>query len=263
MKNLQEKKPSNVIKQGSIVKLGNHYLACGDSQNPEILKKLIDVSGYNKINLVLIDPPYGVGYVESKHTLEGTNPKVNKLIQNDQLQTDEQYTVFTQNWMQPIIPYLADKNSFYIFNSDKMLFALKAGMDASKVRFTQLLIWIKNNAVMGRLHYLPQHELIVFGWHGTHQFYKSQDKSVLYYPKPEKSSLHPTMKPIGLLRRLILNSSLINSVVYDGFGGSGSTLLACEQTQRKCLMVELDPDYCQTIIKRFEDVTHLSVQHIS
>jgi DNA modification methylase len=99
------------------------------------------------------------------------------------------------------------------------------------------------------------HELIAYGWHGTHQFHKSKDKSVLFYPKPNKSSLHPTTKPVPLLRHLILNSSKIGDTVYDCFGGSGSTLIAAEQTRRRCLMIELDPDYCQTIITRFEKLT--------
>jgi DNA modification methylase len=128
-------------------------------------------------------------------------------------------------------------------------------LKATGGKFAQLLIWAKTQAVLGRLDYLPQHELIIYGWFGTHKFHKSKDKSILIYPKPNKSKLHPTMKPVGLLRRLILNSSKVGEIVFDGFLGSGSTLLACEQTKRRCLAVELDYDYCKTTIFRWERLT--------
>jgi DNA modification methylase len=96
-----------------------------------------------------------------------------------------------------------------------------------------------------------QHELIATGWYGSHKFYKSKDKSVLFAPKPKKSSLHPTTKPVSLLRKVILNSTQINDIIYDPFAGSGSLLIACEQTKRKCLLVEIDLEYCQTIINTY------------
>jgi site-specific DNA-methyltransferase (adenine-specific) len=136
-----------------------------------------------------------------------------------------------------------------------MIFALKNSLDELNIKLAQLLIWVKNHAVVGRLDYLPQHELIAYGWYGRHSFAHSKDKSVLFYPKPSKSKLHPTMKPIGLLRKLVLNSSKINDLVYDPFLGSGSTLIACEQAKRRCYGIELSPDYCQVIIDRFEKLT--------
>ena len=143
-----------------------------------------------------------------------------------------------------------------------MVFSLRDGIVDADFRLTQLLIWIKNNVVVGRLHYLPQHELIAYGWFGSHEFYKAKDKSILVYPKPNKSPLHPTMKPVGLLRNLILNSSKIDDYVYDPFGESGSTLIACEQIKRRCLMVEIDPEYCQVIIDRFQKVTGQKAERI-
>ena len=116
---------------------------------------------------------------------------------------------------------------------------------------------------MGRLDYLPQHELIAYGWAGTHEFRKAKDRSVLFHPKPTRSPLHPTMKPVGLLRRLVLNSSDVGGVVYDPFGGSGSVLIACEQTKRRCLTVELDPEYCRTIIARWERLTGGKAERIT
>jgi len=240
------------IQYGDIFQLGNHKLAYGDASDRELIKKIVN---RDRIKLLLLDPPYGVSAVENKQGF--VQFKKNKVIINDHNQSEEEYKVFTKNYLDVTIPYLEVKNSAYIFNSDKMLFALRKGMVEAGFKFSQLLIWIKNHAVMGRMNYLIQHELVVYGWYGTHDFYKSQDKSVIYYPKPNINLLHPTMKPVGLLRRLILNSTKIRDTVYDCFGGSGSTLIACEQTKRKCLMVEIDPEYCQTIINRFEKFSGL------
>lgn len=231
--------------------LGNHKLACGDATNPELLSRLL---GKEKVGLILTDPPYGVAYVESKLGFTGKLAK-DKVITNDHLQSEAEYYSFTKQWLEVIAPYLATKNSMYIFNSDKMLFALRNAMRDTQVYFAQLLIWIKSQAVVGRMDYLPQHELIAYGWIGSHTFEKSKDKSVLFYPKPARSVLHPTTKPVPLLRHLILNSTKVGIAIYDCFGGSGSTLIAAEQTKRKCFMVEIDPDYCQTIINRYEKLT--------
>jgi DNA modification methylase len=238
----------NNIKYGDIFQIGEHRLACGRAEDPEILGKLI-VS--DKVKVVCCDVPYGIAVTESKQGFTGTKHKV---IANDQIQSDESYTAFTKEWLEAIKPYLATKNSCYIFNSDKMVFALREGMLRVGFKFSQLIIWVKSHAVVGRLNYLPQHELIAFGWFGTHEFRKSQDKSVLFYPRPSKSKLHPTMKPIPLLRNLILNSSRVGDIIYDGFLGSGSCIIAAESVKRKCYGVELDPEYCQVIIARFEKV---------
>ncbi len=239
-----------LVNNGDLFQLGDHFLLCGDALEAALVKKLL---GERRISLILSDPPYGVGYVENKPAYN--KPKKNKVIVNDQMQTDTQYRDFTKHWLEAVKPYLTEKNSYYIFNSDKMLFTLREGLVTSGFKFSQLLIWVKNHPVLGRLNYLPQHELIAYGWFGKHAFQKSQDKSVLFYPKPHKSPLHPTMKPVALLRNLILNSSRLGDYVYDPFLGSGSTLIACEQTKRKCLGIELDLKYCQTVITRYQKVT--------
>ncbi len=240
----------NTIETNAIFSLGANRLACGDACDTQLVQKLI---GDKKVSLILTDPPYGVNYVASKQEL--TKLRKQKDIYNDGLQSDQVYQNFTKKWLAGITPYLNQKNSVYIFNSDKMLFALRDGMHDVGIKFSQLLIWIKNNSVMGRLNYLSQHELIAYGWYGSHQFMKSQDKSVIFCPKPTKSALHPTMKPVALLRRLLLNSSKVGDYIFDPFGGSGSTLIACEQTKRNCFMIELDPEYCQTIMTRWEKLT--------
>ncbi len=256
MKNLLDKKQRN-LNRPKFWKLGDHYLACGDARNEQVVKTLI---GSMKINAIITDPPYGVSVVESK---EGISPlKSHKVIANDNITSELEYTNFTKDWLAPIIPHLSKKNSVYIFNADKMLFALKNGMDEMQIHFSQLVIWMKNHAIVGRKDYLPQHELIVFGWHGTHKFRRSKDKSVLFYPKPNKSPYHPTTKPIGLIRHLILNSTDISDAVYDCFGGSGTTLLACEQLKRRCYMIEQDEEYCRTIIRRWERITKLKAKQV-
>ena len=251
------KKSLNSIKHGDIFLLGQHLLSAGDCTNKEQISK---VMGNKKIKAVISDPPYGVAVTESKRDFNALSK--DKVILNDHLQSDSEYVEFNKKWIDAITPHMHKKNSFYIFNSDKMIFALREAMIESGLKFAQLLIWVKTHAIIGRMDYAPQHELIAYGWFGTHEFLKGKDKSVLICPKPNKSPLHPTTKPIDLIRRLVLNSTRIGDVVYDGFLGSGTTLLACEQTKRVCIGVELDPEYCQTIIDRFQKLTGLKAEKI-
>ena len=257
MKALPKTKLEKSIKPGTIWQLGNHRLVYGNCQDEGLIKKLISK---DKINLILSDIPYGVAAVESKQNFKPL--KKDKVILNDHIQSEAEYEDFNCKWLDKIIPFLADYNSFYIFNADKMVWSLKDALVKLKFKVAQLLIWVKSQAVVGRLDYAPQHELIIYGWYGKHRFRRFKDRSVLFYQKPQKNKLHPTTKPIGLIRRLILNSSNINEVVYDGFLGSGTTLLACEQTRRKCLAVEIDLEYCLTTIKRFERLTNIKAKII-
>jgi DNA modification methylase len=246
------------MKTGDIYQLGKHRLACGSSCDSELVKRLV---GEDKIGMILCDPPYGVSYVESKRGI--AKLASTKVIANDNIEDETDYEAFTNTWLIAIKPYMARKNSLYIFNSDKMLLPTIQALKASGGKFAQLLIWAKTQAVIGRLDYLPQHELIIYGWYGTHTFNKSKDKSILVYPKPSISKLHPTMKPVGLLRRLVLNSSKVGDTVFDGFVGSGSTLIACDQVKRHCLAVELDPEYCQVVINRWEKLTGQKAEQLS
>jgi DNA modification methylase len=250
MKKSPDKKPVSSIKLGTIWQLGAHRLAYGDCRDKELVRKLV---GKTKINLICCDVPYGVAAVESKRGFR-TLLK-DKEIANDHAQSEEEYREFNKEWLEAVTPYLAQKNAAYVFNADKMIWSLREGMVDAGFKTAQLLVWVKSHAVIGRLDYAPQHELILYGWHGTHRFRRSKDKSVLFYPRPNKSKLHPTTKPLGLIRRLILNSSEIDDVVYDGFLGSGTALLACQQTGRRCLAVELDLEYCLTTIRQWETLT--------
>lgn len=244
-------KSKNSVKPGIIWKLGDHLLACGDCRDTELIARLV---GTRKINAVIVDPPYAINLAAAKRDFQPLAK--DKDIANDHLQSDDEYRAFTRAWIEVIIPYLVRKNSFYIFNADKMIFALRAGMLDVGLKFCQLLIWVKTHAVIGRLDYAPQHELIAYGWFGTHEFLKAKDKSVLVFPKPNRSPYHPSTKPLALIRRLVLNSTRIGNVVYDGFLGSGTTLLVCEQTKRVCIGIELDEEYCLTIIRRWEKLTN-------
>lgn len=245
-------------KSGDIFKLGDHLLVCGDCTDASLVNGVI---GKKKISLILTDPPYGIAYVEGKEGFRKAKT-AHAVIKNDHLQSDGEYHVFTRRWIEAIKPFLQRKNALYIFNSDRMVFPLRDGMQNAGCHLAQLLVWVKTQAIVGRLDYLPQHELIAYGWFGVHEFRRSKDKSVIVYPKPSRSTLHPTMKPVGLLRQLILNSSRIGDTVYEPFAGSGSTLIACEQTKRKCIAIELDPHYCEVIIRRFEKLTGIKAQKI-
>ncbi len=256
MKNSQEILQENSIKEISIAigdtfLLGEHTLLCSDSRDTKNISELLKGKW---VQLLLTDPPYGVDYVASKVGFSEST-KVHEDIANDGFQTDEEYARFTEAWMRPIIPFLKEKNASYIFNADKMIFALREGMLRAGWKFSQLIIWVKDSAIIWRLDYLPQHELIAYGWYGKHAFYWGKSKSVLAFAKVRKNTIHPTMKPIPLLRELILNSTRRWDVIYDPFGGSWSTLIASEQTWRVCVMVEQSPVYVERIIKRWEKLT--------
>lgn len=238
------------IKLWDIFQIWEHYLIYWDSTKKEHLEKVL----INKrIKSIITDVPYGIDYVKSKKWFY-KNPTEHKSIENDEIQTDEKYRDFMCDWIEVIKNYLEDKNTYYIFNSDKMIFTLKEALEKQKFKLSQLLIWVKNWWVIWRLNYLPQHELIAYGWYKKHEFLRSKWKTILSYPKPGKNTIHPTMKPISLLRELILNSTYIWEYIYDPFLGSGSTMVACEQTKRKCVWVEFEKEYIIKIIERMEKV---------
>ncbi len=237
------------IQQGDIYRLGEHVIACGDSLNQEFVSKVI---GDKRIRAIISDPPYGVAYVEGKRNFNKLGIDTDKVIIGDQLQSDNEYSLFTKTWLEVAIPHLESYNACYIFNGDMMYPALRVGMKDAGYYYSQMIIWLKNHVVLGRKDYLPMFELIAYGWYGRHKMERSKAKSVIFHPKPVKSKLHPTQKPIGLLRKLIPNSTKIGEYIYDPFIGSGSTCIASEHLGRRCIGIDLEPSYISTSIIRLE-----------
>jgi site-specific DNA-methyltransferase (adenine-specific) len=244
-------------------KLGNHRLLQGDATKKEDIDRLV---GGDKITLLLSDPPYGVGYVEGKQEFLQTIERESKTrefaaIKGDAVEAD--YYDFSKRWLEAVRPHLKEKNAFYIFNGDSKLRELMNAFHDTGYTKSALLIWVKNHLVVGRKDYHPQHELIAYGWYGTHVYFGNKDKTTLFYPKPSKSKLHPTMKPPALLRRLIYHSTKPGDIVLDPFGGSGSTLIACDQLGRRCFMMECEETYCATIVERWEKLAGKKAEMIT
>ena len=228
-------------KQGDVWLLGRHRLVCGDSTKPEIFDTLLEGK---KVNLVVTDPPYNCAYESAAGT-----------IQNDNMADADFYNFLLASYKN-MVNAMADDASIYVFHSDtEGLNFRKAFVDAG-LYLSGVCIWAKQSLVLGRSPYQWKHEPILFGWkkNGKHKWFADRKQSTIWnFDRPKKSELHPTMKPIALVAYPIINSSMTNGLVLDPFGGSGSTLIACEQTNRTCFMVELDEKYTDVIIKRYID----------
>lgn len=237
----EELKTPAISKQGDVWLLGRHRLVCGDSTQPDVFNVLLEGK---KVNLVVTDPPYNVAY-------EGTAGT----IQNDNM-ADKDFYSFLLSAYKNMVNAMADDASIYVFHSDtEGLNFRKAFVDAG-LYLSGVCIWAKQSLVLGRSPYQWKHEPILFGWkkNGKHKWFADRKQSTIWnFDRPKKSELHPTMKPIALVAYPILNSSMTNGLVLDPFGGSGSTLIACEQTNRTCYMIELDEKYTDVIVKRYID----------
>ena len=245
------------VKLGEVWQLGKHRLMCGDSTKIEDVEKLMDGQ---KADMVFTDPPYGVNYASKKEFLnnqdEGNRIQVD--IENDTMTLDET-SDFIYKCFVNLRLSLAEKSSYYITapQGGDLLMMMMMMMQKADIPLRHMLIWVKNNHVLGRTDYNYKHEPILFGWINTHNFYGKGDWqfSTWEIDKPLKNDLHPTMKPIALMVNAILNSTLKENIVLDLFGGSGSTLIACEQTNRVCYMMELDEHYATVILDRWEKLT--------
>lgn len=250
------KKPKSRI--GDLYQLGDHRLLCGDSTDIKQVERLM---GGEKADLWLTDPPYGVSYKSNG------NEDKHREIENDNLPMDEM-KVFWTNVAGNALLNCSDQAAYYWFacqGGDQMMMMMMALGDASwKVRHE--LIWVKDSMVMGRCDYHYKHEPILYGWKikGKHNWNSDRKQvSVLEFPRPKKSDSHPTMKPVELIQYLMCNNTTSGQKVLDTFGGSGTTLIACEKTNRKCFMMELDPHYCDVIVERWEKFTGLKAEKIS
>lgn len=228
-----------VTRAGDVWLLGVHKLICGDSTKEETYKVLM---GEQKANLVVTDPPYNVNY-------QGSAGK----IKNDNLK-NEQFYHFLLDSFTCIEKSMADDASIYVFHADTEGLNFRKAFADAGFYLSGTCIWKKQSLVLGRSPYQWQHEPCLFGWkkNGRHQWYSDRKQTTIWeFDKPKKNGDHPTMKPIPLIAYPIRNSSMTNCIVLDPFGGSGSTLIACEQTGRICRTIELDEKYCDVIVKRY------------
>jgi len=235
-----------ITKPGDLWLLGRHRLVCGDSTKAETYELLMD----GKLaNLTVTDPPYNVNY-------EGAAGK----IKNDNM-SGEQFYKFLLDAFTLIEKSMANDASIYVFHADTEGLNFRRAFDDAGFYLSGTCIWKKQSLVLGRSPYQWQHEPILFGWKksGKHMWFSDRKQSTVWeFDKPKKNADHPTMKPIPLVAYPILNSSMTGCIVLDPFGGSGSTLIACEQTGRICCTAELDEKFCDVIVKRYIEQTHNS-----
>ena len=235
----EELKKPTFSKAGDVWTLGRHRLVCGDSTKPETYEVLMEG---RKANLVLTDPPYNVNY-------EGTAGK----IKNDNM-ASEKFFDFLFDAFSCMEKVMADDASIYVFHADTEGLNFRKAFDAAGFYLSGCCIWKKPSLVLGRSPYQWQHEPCLFGWkkNGKHQWYSDRKQTTIWeFEKSKKNGEHPTMKPIPLLCYPITNSTMSNTLVLDPFGGSGSTLIACEQTDRSCSTIELDEKFCDVIVNRY------------
>ena len=228
------------VKKGDIWTVGRHRLMCGDATSAEDVTKLMDGK---KANIIVTDPPYGVSFKSS----DGLS------IQNDSLKGDEFYQFLLQAFKN-MADNLTKGGAAYVFHADtEGLNFRKAFIDAG-FHLAGCCIWVKNSLVLGRSDYQWQHEPVLYGFlqNGNHPWYSDRKQTTIWnFDKPKRNKNHPTSKPLDLLGYPIQNSSQANGIVIDTFGGSGSTMMACEQTNRICCMMELDEKYASVILRRY------------
>ena len=228
--------------RGEVYQLGEHRLMCGDSTDAADTAKLM---GEDKAILYLVDPPYNVA-------LQGSNGLT---IQNDDM-SDADFRKFLNGAFKCASGVLEPGAVFYIFHSDSESANFRLAAKENDLEVHETLYWIKNSFVLGRFDYHYQSESALYGWKpgAAHQWYSDRcQANLLHYDKPKCNDAHPSMKPVEMLVYLIQNSSRHGEIVLDNFGGSGSTLIACEQTGRVCRMMELDEHYCDVIRRRWAE----------
>lgn len=234
-------------KLGDIYQLGRHKLMCGDSTDINAVEKLLN--GVT-VDLFLTDPPYNVDY-------EGDTAEHLK-IQNDSM-SDENFLIFLTNAFNCVAKFMKDGACFYIWYSSSQTLNFWQACANAKLDIKQNLIWAKKHFVLGRQDYQWKHEPCLYGWKGgaKHNWYNDRKQTtILEFDKPLRNAEHPTMKPVELFNYQICNNTTKDDVVLDLFGGSGTTLIACEQNGRSSYLMELDPKYCDVIVERWEKLTN-------
>lgn len=236
-----------ITKPGDIWILGNHRLMCGDSTHKDDIMRLMN---NQDADMLLTDPPYNVDYV-------GKTAEALK-IKNDNMD-DNQFYEFLRKVFENMYIVTKEGASIYVFHADTEGINFRKAFKDAGFKLAECLIWKKDCFVMGRQDYQWQHEPVLYGWKEgkAHYFINDRTQStILEFDRPKQSTLHPTMKPIDLIAKLIKNSSKENDIILDLFGGSGSTIIAAEQLNRCCYTMELDPKYCDVIVKRWETLTN-------
>ena len=251
-----------ITKEGDLWLLGDHRLLCGDSTSVDDVDKLMNGE---KADILITDPPYNVALgVESKEDAIARNRRTDGLIiQNDKM-SDKDFLQFLNSFFDCALLEMKDGSPIYVFCPLEDGSFLNSFLN-SGIKLQSILIWLKNSIVMGRKDYHYKHEPILYGWKkgATHKWYGEHNKStIIECNKPPRNSEHPTMKPLELLETLLLNSSKREDLVLDVFLGSGTTLIASEKLNRKCYGMELDPHYCDVIVKRWEEYTGKKAERI-
>lgn len=232
-----------VTKEGDLWTIGRHRLLCGDSTLKGNLERLMQGA---KANLTVTDPPYNVNY-------EGNAGK----IRNDNMGNEDFHT-FLLAAFNRMHENMASDASIYVFHADTEGLNFRKAFDEAGFYLSGCCIWKKPSLVLGRSPYQWQHEPCLFGWlkDGKHKWYADRKQTTIWeFDKPKKNDVHPTMKPVALIAYCIMNSSMTNTLVLDPFLGSGTTMIACEQTDRSCYGLELDPKYCDVIVNRYIELT--------
>lgn len=232
------------VEKGDVWVVGRHRLVCGDATSAEDVALLMDGK---KANLIVTDPPYGVSFKSNSGLT----------IKNDSMK-DEEFYNFLHKSFENMVAHLESGGSAYVFHADtEGLTFRKAFIDAG-FHLAGVCIWSKNSLVLGRSDYQWQHEPVLYGFlkNGKHRWYSDRKQTTIWnFNKPKRNENHPTSKPLDLLSYPIRNSSQENAIVIDTFGGSGSTLMACEQTKRICFTMELDEKYASVILRRYVEDT--------
>jgi DNA modification methylase len=235
-----------ICQKGDVWHLGEHRLLCGDATVFADYEKILNGE---LIDLVITDPPYNVDYVgKTKEALK---------IQNDKMSQSEFFSFLSEVYAN-LYASMKDGAPVYVFHADSEGDNFRKAMKEAGLKLAQCLVWEKNVMVMGRQDYHWKHEPVLYGWKegDAHKWYSDRKQTtVLSFDRPVRNIEHPTMKPVEILCYLLGNSSKKGDLVWDSFLGSGSTLIACEKMKRRCYGLELDPKYCDVIIKRWEDYT--------
>lgn len=232
------------VKRGDVWQVGRHRLMCGDATSEDDVATLMDGK---KANLIVSDPPYGVSFQSS----DGLT------IQNDSIKGEEFYN-FLLKAFQNMAAHLEKGGAAYIFHADTEGLNFRRAFQDAGFHLAGCCIWVKNSLVLGRSDYQWQHEPVLYGFmkNGKHPWYSDRSQTTIWnFDKPKRNKNHPTSKPLDLLAYPIGNSSQANGIVVDTFGGSGSTLMACEQTNRICHTMELDEKYASVILRRYVEDT--------